>query len=87
MLASMLIEAKPVNRLVIPAGAVVRENDEDNVFIAEGDGAFRLAKVKLGPEQGGVRVVVSGLKGGEKLVVDGAFHLNNERNRKEMEGS
>ncbi|MFZ2974296.1 efflux RND transporter periplasmic adaptor subunit [Ferribacterium limneticum] len=87
MLASMLIEAKPVNRLVIPAGAVVRENDEDNVFVAEGDGAFRLAKVKLGPEQGGVRVVLSGLKGGEKLVVDGAFHLNNERNRKEMEGS
>lgn len=87
MLASMLIEAKPVNRLVIPAGAVVRENDEDNVFVAVGDGAFRLAKVKLGPEQGGVRVVLSGLKGGEKLVVDGAFHLNNERNRKEMEGS
>lgn len=87
MLASMLIEAKPVERLVVPASAVVRESDEDHVFVAEGEGAFRLAKVKLGPEQGGVRVVLSGLKGGEKLVVDGAFHLNNERNRKEMEGS
>jgi cobalt-zinc-cadmium efflux system membrane fusion protein len=32
-------------------------------------------------------VLQAGLKGGEKLVVDGAFHLNNERNRKEMEGS
>jgi cobalt-zinc-cadmium efflux system membrane fusion protein len=31
--------------------------------------------------------VLSGLKGGEKLVIDGAFHLNNERNRKAMEGS
>lgn len=87
MLASMLIEAKPVERLVVPASAVVRENDEDHVFVGEGDGAFRLARVKLGPEQGGVRVLLSGLKGGEKLVVDGAFHLNNERNRKEMEGS
>lgn len=87
MLASMLIEAKPVERLVVPASAVVRENDEDHVFVAEGDGVFRLLKVKLGPEQGGVRVLFSGLKGGEKLVVDGAFHLNNERNRKEMEGS
>jgi cobalt-zinc-cadmium efflux system membrane fusion protein len=87
MLASMLIEAKPVNRLVVPAGAVVRENDEDHVFVAEGEGAFRLAKVKLGPEHAGVRVVLSGLKGGEKLVVDGAFHLNNERNRQELEGS
>jgi cobalt-zinc-cadmium efflux system membrane fusion protein len=87
MLASMLIEAKPVERLVVPASAVVRENDEDHVFVGEGEGAFRLVKVKLGPEQGGMRVLQSGLKGGEKLVVDGAFHLNNERNRKEMEGS
>lgn len=87
MLASMLIEAKPVERLVVPASAVVRENDEDHVFVGEGEGAFRLVKVKLGPEQGGLRVLQSGLKGGEKLVVDGAFHLNNERNRKEMEGS
>ena len=87
MLASMLIEAKPVEHMVIPASAVVRENDEEHVFVAEGDGVFRLLKVKLGPEQGGQRVVISGLKGQEKLVVDGAFHLNNERNRKEMEGS
>ena len=87
MLASMLIEAKSVERLVLPASAVVRENDEDHVFVALGDGAFRLTKVKLGPEQAGQRVVMSGLKGDEKIVVDGAFHLNNERNRKEMEGS
>ncbi|MDE2439852.1 MAG: efflux RND transporter periplasmic adaptor subunit [Betaproteobacteria bacterium] len=87
MLASMLIETKPVERLVVPANAVVRQNDEDFVFVAEGDGAFRLLKVKLGPEQGGIRVVLGGLKGGEELVVDGAFHLNNERNRKEMEGA
>jgi len=87
MLATMLIEAKAVERLVVPASAVVRENDEDHVFIAEENGAFRLVKVKLGPEQGGRRVVLSGLKGQEKLVIDGAFHLNNERNRKEMEGA
>nr|MBL8412163.1 efflux RND transporter periplasmic adaptor subunit [Dechloromonas sp.] len=87
MLATMLIEAKAVERLVVPASAVVRESDEDHVFVAEGDGAFRLVKVKLGPEQEGRRVVVSGLKGDEKVVVEGAFHLNNERNRKEMEGA
>lgn len=87
MLASMLIEAKPVERLVVPAAAVVRDSDEDHVFIAEGDARFRLVKVKLGPEKSGKRVVLSGLKGNEKLVVEGAFHLNNERNRKEMEGA
>jgi len=87
MLASMLIEAKPVERMVVPSSAVVRESDEDHVFVAEGDGVFRLLKVKLGPELAGMRVVLSGLKGNEKLVVSGAFHLNNERNRKAMEGA
>ena len=87
MLASMLIEAKSIERLVVPASAVVRENDEDHVFVAESDSVFRLVKVKLGPEQSGKRVVQSGLKGQERVVVDGAFHLNNERNRQEMEGS
>ncbi len=87
MLASMLIEARPVERLVVPASAVVRENDEDHVFVAEQSGALRLVKVKLGAEQGGVRVLIDGLKAGERLVVNGAFHLNNERNRKEMEGT
>lgn len=87
MLASMLIEAKPVERLVVPASAVVRENDQDHLFVAEGEGGFRLLQVKLGVEQGGQRVVLSGLKGTETVVVEGAFHLNNERNRKEMEGS
>lgn len=87
MLATMLIEARPVESVVVPASAVVRQNDEDHVFVAEGNGTFRLVRVRLGPEQGGVRAALSGLKGGERIVVDGAFHLNNERNRKEMEGS
>lgn len=87
MLATMLIESRPVDRLVVPASAVVRENDEDHVFVVERDNVFRLVKVRLGPEHAGQRVVLDGLKGSEQLVVEGAFHLNNERNRKEMEGS
>ena len=87
MLASMLIEGKPEERLVVPASAVVRENDDDHVFVADGEQHFRLQKVKLGPVQEGRRVVLSGLKGHERLVADGAFHLNNERNRQELEGA
>ena len=33
MLATMLIEARPVERLVLPASAVVRENDAEHVFV------------------------------------------------------
>jgi cobalt-zinc-cadmium efflux system membrane fusion protein len=63
MLASMLIEAKPADRLVVPASAVVRENDEDHVFVAEGR-AFRLVKVKLGAGAGRrACALLSGLKG------------------------
>ncbi len=87
MLATMLITAPTVERLVVPASAVVRENDEDHVFVAEDERHFRLVRVKLGPEQGGKRVVLSGIKAGERIVTEGAFHLNNERNRKEMEGA
>ncbi len=87
MLTSMLIAARLSEKLVVPASAVVREGDDENVFVAAEDGSYRLVKVKLAPEQGGRRVVLSGLKGGEKLVIEGAFHLNNERNRQAAEGS
>lgn len=87
MLATMLIEARPSDKLVVPASAVVREGEEEFVFVVGDGGQYRLTKVKLAPEQGGRRVVMSGLKGGEKLVVEGAFHLNNERNRLVAEGS
>jgi cobalt-zinc-cadmium efflux system membrane fusion protein len=47
----------------------------------EGNGRFRMVKVKLGPEFAGVRPVESGLKADDRVVAEGAFHLNNERKR------
>ena len=85
MLATMLIESAPTDRLVVPNGAVVREDDTDHVFVALPDSQFRLTRVKLGPQNNGHRVVLDGLKSGDQIVVEGAFHLNNERNRKEAE--
>lgn len=82
MLATMLIDGKPKDTLVVPAGAVVREDNTDYVFIASEDGKrFRQVKVQLGPESRGVRPVLNGLASGAQVVVDGAFHLNNERRR------
>lgn len=87
MLATMLIMAQPTERLVVPATAVVREENADHVFVEADDGSFRLTRVTLGPVQEGRRAVVSGLNEGARIVADGAFHLNNERKRKELEGS
>ena len=87
MLATMLIATEPVPRLVVPAAAVVRENNQDYVFMQTKAGQFRLTEVRLAAEVNGMRPVISGVKMGDPVVVDGAFHLNNERNRQALEGA
>jgi len=85
MLASMLIESTPVKRLVVPITAVVRQDDTDHVFVQEADKRYRLTPVTLAAEHSGQRVVLDGLKPGMRIVSEGAFHLNNHRNLKEMD--
>ena len=67
------------------AQAVVRDGDADHVFVEVGQGQFRLTPVRLGPDMEGKRAVLSGLKPEQPILVEGAFHLNNERKRKELE--
>jgi len=86
MLASMLIKGPPQRLLTVPADAVVREENRDYVFVRAGEGAYRLQAVHLGAESEGRRVVVSGVREAEPVVVEGAFHLNNERKKRELAG-
>jgi len=79
MLATMLIASRPTEQLVIPAAAVVRFENEDLVYVENKPGQFRATKVKLGQSNNGTLVVASGLKAGDRIAVDGAFHLNNQR--------
>lgn len=81
MLATMMIESKPTERLLIPSSAVIREDNQDHVFIREDEDTYRMVSVKLGPEGKGYRPVISGLKDGQEIAVNGAFHLNAERKR------
>jgi cobalt-zinc-cadmium efflux system membrane fusion protein len=85
MLATVLIETRPTPRLVVPGTAVVRESESDQVFVEVAPGEYRMTPVRLDKAIGDVRPVLSGLKEGERIVVDGAFHLNNERKRKETD--
>ncbi|MDY0049811.1 MAG: efflux RND transporter periplasmic adaptor subunit, partial [Halothiobacillaceae bacterium] len=85
MLAVMLIHSPPQERRVVPARAVVRENNQEHVFVEEAPGRFRLTPVTLDTETADMRPILSGLRGDERIVVDGAFHLNNERRRQELE--
>jgi cobalt-zinc-cadmium efflux system membrane fusion protein len=81
MLATMLIESQPMDKLVVPVGAVVREDNQDHVFVRLDDEVYRMVTVKLGPEGKGYRPVISGLKEWQEIATDGAYHLNTERKR------
>lgn len=86
MLASMLIRGTVHKHVMVPVVAVVRDENHDYVFVQLDAQHFQLRLVKLGQENAGVAPVLEGLAVGEKIVTEGAFHLNNERRRKELEG-
>lgn len=85
MLVSMIVMGKPTPRLSVPVQAIVREENRDHVYVQVAPNKFRLREVVLGTEYEGYVSVVSGLSEGETIVGEGAFHVNNERKRKELE--
>ncbi len=85
MLATLKISKPGSQTLVVPSQAVVRDNDKDYVFVQTGPARFELRPVRLGSEEAQKRPLLEGLKAGEQIVVNGAFHLNNERLRGTLE--
>jgi cobalt-zinc-cadmium efflux system membrane fusion protein len=87
MLATMVLEDAAERKQVIPATAVVREENQDHVFVQTSANTFVLRPVTLGEEWQESRVLKDGVEPGENIVLDGAFHLNNERKRLALQGS
>jgi len=87
MLATMLIQWRVAQRMVVPAAAVVRENDADQLFVQTAPGVMRLTRVRLGPEKNGVRPLLETLPANQGVVLEGAFHLNSERQKRNLEKS
>ena len=85
MLATMRIQGQTQTALVLPSSAVVRENDRDHAFVKVAEGRYQLMPVELGAAQGELRPVLKGLSPGAMVVTEGAFHMNNERKRAELE--
>jgi cobalt-zinc-cadmium efflux system membrane fusion protein len=86
MLATVILKDNAENARVIPSSAIVREGNDELVFAQTAPGTFILRPVTLGAEVDGNRVVTAGISRGEKIVLDGAFHLNNERKRMALQG-
>ena len=85
MLATMHITDPQHKSLVVPEAAVVRELNQDYVFIAAGERRFQRVPVELGPEVARYRPVISGLTIDQRIVMEGAFHLDSERKLAELE--
>ncbi len=86
MLATLRLVGPAVKQPTVPAAAVVRENDRDHVYVRTADNTYRFTPVDLGPATSeGQRPVLKGLGVGTPVVVDGAFHLHNERKRAELQ--
>lgn len=85
-LASMTFDGKAESKLTVPNTAVVREDNKDHVFVQLHPGRFILREVTLGEEQNDRRVVQSGVTAADTVVLDGAFHLNNQRKQSAIKG-
>jgi len=70
--------------VLIPSEAVIRSGIRNVVFVAKGEGRFEPREVQLGleGEEGAVQVL-SGLAGGENVVVSSQFLLDSESSLKE----
>lgn len=86
MLAGMTFINASERKNTIPSTAVVREENKDYVFVQIEPTKFMLREVSLGLESGDNRVLESGVSAGEKIVLDGAFHLNNQRKQNAIKG-
>jgi cobalt-zinc-cadmium efflux system membrane fusion protein len=87
MLATMVLKDGAQAQLVVPRTALVREDDKDYVLAETKTGTFSLKPVTLAGEFDTFRILTDGLKEGERIILDGAFHVNNERKRTALMGS
>ena len=72
--------------LTVPAAALQRLQERWIVFIPHGTGEFEMREVGRGRDLGGEVEILSGLKPGETVVVDGGFLLKAQAERSLGEG-
>lgn len=79
MLASISIQQATPPALTVAASSVIRDQNQDYVFVETAPNRYALRAVGLDDEIDGRRRVTSGLSLGEKVVSKGSFQLNSVR--------
>lgn len=73
--AAVPVGTSGASLLAVPVAAVQRVRNEWCVFLPKAEGTFEIRTIGRGRDLGGEVEVLSGLKAGETIVVDGAFLL------------
>ncbi|MEB0134137.1 efflux RND transporter periplasmic adaptor subunit [Actimicrobium sp. CCC2.4] len=76
MFATVQVSSAPSTRLVLPASALLMNNDSVSVFVETAPWTFARRVVTLGSEDGETVQVLSGVRAGERVVVRGGVLLN-----------
>jgi cobalt-zinc-cadmium efflux system membrane fusion protein len=71
--------------LTVPVGAVQRVRNEWSVFVPRDDSHFEIRRIGRGRDLAGEVEILSGLRAGEQIVVDGAFLLKAQAERGEAD--
>jgi len=66
-----LEQAQASNAIALPQQAVTRSPQGDSVMVVGSDGKVSPRSVKVGGQQNGQWVIMSGLQAGEQVMVDG----------------
>jgi cobalt-zinc-cadmium efflux system membrane fusion protein len=73
--------------LTVPTAALQRLDNEWVVFIPRDAATYDIRKIGRGRDLGGEVEILSGLKAGETIVVDGSFLLKSEADKARGEGA
>ncbi|MEH6560801.1 MAG: efflux RND transporter periplasmic adaptor subunit [Marinobacter sp.] len=68
------------NLLTVPRSALIQRTNSQHVLVAEGDGYFRPAPVRIGQEVGNRMVIIDGLNEGQRVVTSAQFLIDSETN-------
>jgi len=76
MFATVTLRGPPLARVVLPASALLMNNDRTTVFVASAPWTFERRTVEPLLQEGSEVVILSGVKPGEQVVIRGGILLN-----------
>jgi multidrug efflux system membrane fusion protein len=61
--------------VVVPTAAIQRDNQGTIVYVVQDDNTVAVRRVQLGPSEGDITAVLSGVQAGERAIVDGVDRI------------